>query len=91
MPFTVIGFPDESSNETVTPGIADPDAPPPASPALPVMLEVQVDSAGAVTVSDWLAGVNVVVTLFSTELPEAETVAVLLVSEAIGPEPLGQA
>jgi hypothetical protein len=55
------------------------------------MLEVQVDSAGAVTVSDWLAGVSVVVSLFSTELPEAETVAVLLVSEAIGPEPLGQA
>jgi len=54
-----------------------------------VILDVQVDIAGAVTVTVWLAGVSVVVTPPSTEDPVALTDATEFAREEIGPTPVG--
>ena len=84
-----MGLPEESNNVTVTPGIAVPDAPPPASPARPDNVEPQVEAAGAVTVIVSESEVRFVVVPPATEEPLAATVATAL-GRSTGPVPEGQ-
>ncbi|BDU10228.1 hypothetical protein AINA4_01490 [Aurantimicrobium sp. INA4] len=89
LPLLRMGFPEESNKVTVTPGMAVPEVPPPASPARPEIEVVQKPNDGACTVRFRDAEVSVVVTPPNTEVPNAPTVVAKSGKEDMGPRPLG--